>query len=165
MKGKRLTAIIFSLAVLCSLTIGVGVAAGMDYNGTYHAAVQTPGNGTAVTPQPAPAAPAVAQEPIVVAKTPSAVKTKVTKNKVHLSWREVKATKKGKKLLKKIKSIQVQYSTDPTFNTNVAVKRVGKKKTEMTLRLHRKTTYYVRMRYIGKNGVSKWSSVKTVKTK
>ena len=39
------------------------------------------------------------------------------------------------------------------------------KKTKLTLKLKKKTTYYVRVRYVGADGYSNWSKVKKVKTK
>ena len=59
----------------------------------------------------------------------------------------------------------MQAATDPAFKNNVATKNVGKKKTKTILKLQRKTVYYVRVRYVGTDGVSKWSKVKKVKTK
>ena len=58
-----------------------------------------------------------------------------------------------------------QYSTDKAFITNVKTKTVGKKKTKVTLKLRKKTTYYIRVRYKAADGFSKWSKVKKVKTK
>ena len=59
----------------------------------------------------------------------------------------------------------MQVATDPAFKNIVATKNVGKKKTKTILKLQRKTVYYVRVRYVGTDGVSKWSKVKKVKTK
>ena len=70
-----------------------------------------------------------------------------------------------KSVVKQIKSIQVQYSTDKTFQKDFKTKTVGKKKTKVKLKLKKKTTYYIRVRYKGSNGFSKWSKVKKVKTK
>ena len=112
-----------------------------------------------------PVVPPAKKDPITISKTPSSVKAKAKKNKVTVSWKKIKKNKAGKKLLKKIKSIQVQYSTDKTFKQNVKIKTVGKKKTKVTLKLRKKTTYYIRVRYKGAKGFSKWSKVKKVKTK
>lgn len=105
------------------------------------------------------------QEKITICTAPKSVKAKAKKNKVTVSWKKIKKNKSGKKLLEQIKSIQVRYSTDPKFKQNVKTKTVGKKKTKVTLKLQKKTTYYVRVRYKGSNGFSKWSKVKKVKTK
>ncbi len=102
------------------------------------------------------------QETVTITKTPSKVKAKVKKNKVTVSWKSIK---NKKKILKQVKYIQVQYSTDPTFSEGVVTKRVGKKKTKVTLKLNRSTTYYVRIRYVGSTGVSAWSGPMGVRTK
>ena len=104
-------------------------------------------------------------EPITVNKTPASIKAKARKGTVTVSCEKIKKSKKTKALLNQIKSIQVQYSTDPNFTTDVNTKTVGKKKTKAVLKLQRKTTYYVRVRYVGTDGVSNWSAVKAVKTK
>ena len=109
--------------------------------------------------------PAKVKESITISKVPASVKAKVKKNKVTVSWKKIKKNKAGKKLLKLIKSIQVQYSTDPKFKQNVKTKTVGRKKTKVTLKLGKKTTYYFRVRYKGANGFSKWSKTKKAKTK
>lgn len=101
-----------------------------------------------------------------IQKTPASVKAKAKKKgKATVSWKKIKNTKKNRKLLKQIKSIEVQYSTDPTFIENRVVKKVGKKKTSVSLKLKSKTTYYVRVRYIGNGGASYWSKTKRVKTR
>ena len=104
-------------------------------------------------------------EKITISKRPSSVKAKAKKNKVTVSWKKIKKNKAGKKLLKQINSIQIQYSTDKAFKQNVKTKTVGKKKTKVTLKVQKKTTYYIRVRYKGSNGFSTWSKVKKVKTK
>ena len=96
---------------------------------------------------------------------PASLKAKASKSKVTVSWKKIKKTKKTKALLAKIKSVQVQYSTDKSFATGVVNKKVGKNKTKSVLKLKNKTTYYVRARYVGADGVSNWSKVKKVKTK
>ena len=81
---------------------------------------------------------------------------------VTVSWKKIKKTKA---LRKKIKSIQVQRADNKSFTQNVHSKKVGKTKTKVTFKLKRKKTYYVRVRYVGKGGYSKWSKVRRVKTK
>jgi hypothetical protein len=93
------------------------------------------------------------------------VKAKVKKSKVTVSWKRIKRNKRGKKLLKMIKGVQVQYSLDKTFKQNVLNRQLGKSKTKVKLKLQRKKTYYVRVRYVGADGYSKWSKVRRVKTK
>ena len=97
---------------------------------------------------------------IRISVTPTYVKAKVKKNKVTVSWRKIK----DKKLLKQINCVQVQYSMDKTFK-NAKIKNVKKTKTKVTLKLNKKKTYYIRVRYKGKKGYSRWSKPKKVKTK
>ncbi len=105
-------------------------------------------------------------EPITVVQTPSKAKAKVKKNKVTVSWKKIKKNKKGKALLKQISGIQVQYSTDPSFpEGNTVTKAVGKKKSSVKMKLQRKNTYYIRVRYVGNGGYSNWSGMKVVRTK
>ena len=124
---------------------------------------KTPATKTPATKTPATKTPVkkTTKEKITITTTPASVKAKAKKNKVTVSWKKIK----NKKLLKQIKSIQVQYSTDKAFKKNVKTKSVGKKKTKVTLKLKKKTIYYVRVRYTGTGGVSKWSKIKRVKTK
>ena len=106
------------------------------------------------------------KEQITIWKSPSSVKAKAKKNKVIVTWKKLKKNKKGKKLLGQIRSIQVQYSTDPNFEQNPVTRELGKKKAKVLLAgLQRQTIYFVRVRYVGNEGVSNWSKVKRVKTK
>jgi len=119
----------------------------------------------------APAAKPVNKAPtdqITISKAPSGVKAKAAKKgKATLTWKKFKQTKKTKAIWKKIKNVEVQYSTDKTFRTGVISKKLGKKKTKLTVKkLKAKTTYYFRVRYVeGPYKVSKWSAVKKVKAK
>ena len=121
----------------------------------------SPTSQSVVSPAPAPSGPT-----ITIPKVPASVKAKAKKSKVTVSWNKIKKTKKTKALLAQIKGIELQYSTDPTFAENVTTKTLGKKKTKVTLKLQKKTVYYIRVRYTdGAGGVSNWSKVKKVKTK
>ena len=105
---------------------------------------------------------------ITISKAPAGVKAKAgKKGSVDLTWKAFKQTKKTKAIWKKVKKIEVQYSTDKSFTTGVVSKTLGKKKTKLTVKkLTAKTTYYFRVRYVeGPLKVSKWSSVKKAKTK
>lgn len=104
---------------------------------------------------------------ISISKKPSLSKPKAgAKGKVTITWKKFKQTKKTKAIWKKIKKVEVQYSTDSTFRTNVTKKLVGKGKTKLIVKgLAKKTTYYVRVRYFDGTGYSAWSKVKKVKTK
>lgn len=106
-----------------------------------------------------------AKDSITISKKPTSVKVKAKKNKVTVSWKKIKKSKKNTNLMKKIKKIQVQYATDQGFTKNVKIKTVSKKKDQVTLKLKRKTKYYIRLRYVGKDGYSKWTKAKKVKTK
>ena len=104
---------------------------------------------------------------ITVSKKPTASKAKaLKKGKVTFTWKKFKQTKKTKKIWKKIKGIEVQYSTDKTFKSGVKSKPVGKKKTSAKITgLTKGATYYFRLRYKAADGVSAWSKVKNVKVK
>ena len=108
------------------------------------------------------------QERITIVTPPASVKAKAKKNKVTVSWKKIKKKKKTKALLAQIKSIEVQYSTDPSFPSATSVKvPLGKKKTKLVLKgLPPKTAYYVHVRYTdGAGGYSNWSKVKAFRTK
>ena len=153
---------------------GVKVNETEDSTGQYLVTKTVNGKLT-INPAPAPApapvvapapAPAPVQPSITIPKVPASVKAKAKRSKVTVSWKKIKKTKKTKALLAQIKGIEVQYSTDPTFASDVNTKKVGKKKTKVTLKLQKKTVYYIRVRYTdGTGGVSNWSKVRKVKTK
>ena len=108
------------------------------------------------------------KEKITISKAPSGAKAKAEKKgKVTFTWKKFKQTKKTKPIWAKVKQIEVQYSTDKTFKTGVVSRKLGKKKTKLTVKkLKAKTTYYFRVRYVeGPLKVSKWSSVKKAKAK
>ncbi len=99
-----------------------------------------------------------------ISKTLS-LRVKVKKNKVTVSWKKIRKTKSTQALLSRIRSIRIQYSTDPSFRKNVRTKKIGKNQTKITLNLKKKKTWYIRARYEGKGGaVSAWSGVKKVST-
>lgn len=106
-------------------------------------------------------------ESITVSRRPSFKSVKAAKNKITVKWKAIKKNKAGKALLKTIRGIQVQYSTTPTFTDSTTVTRALKKtKTSLTVKgLKRKTNYYVRVRYVGINGVSQWSKIRRIRTK
>lgn len=103
--------------------------------------------------------------PITIARVPASVKTKVKKNRVTVSWKKIKKTKKTENLISQIKGVQIQYSTDPEFRQNTVTRSVGKNKTKITLKPGRNSVFYIRVRYRGNNGVSRWSSRKRVRIK
>ncbi len=99
---------------------------------------------------------------ITITKKPVLKNTKIKKGHVTISWK--KLTKKS--LYKKIRNIELQYSTDPSFLSNNRIKHVSKKKSSVKIKLNRKRTYFFRIRYVGNSGaVSQWSKVKSARTK
>ena len=126
---------------------------------------ETQPSGGTPAPKTTEEQPQTQQEKITVMKAPSSVKAKANKNKVTVSWKKIKKNKAGKKLLKQIRRIEVQAAMDPEFKNIAATKKVGKKKSKTVLKLARKTMYYIRVRYVGINGVSKWSKTRKIKTK
>ena len=97
---------------------------------------------TPVVRRPAPT------DAITISKAPSGVKAKAgKKGKATLTWKKFKQTKKTKAIWKKVKKVEVQYSTDKSFRTGVISKTLGKKKTKLNVsKLKAKTTYYFRVR-------------------
>ena len=95
---------------------------------------------------------------ITMGRKPASVKTKVRKNKVTVTWKAPK-----KKLRNLVKSVQVQYATDPEFREDVLTKQVGKKKTSTILKLPKGKKYFIRVRFAFEAGYSKWSKVKKVR--
>ncbi len=101
-----------------------------------------------------------------VSVDPAIQRTVASDTSIKLYWNEINSrTSAGKALLKNIKKVEVQYSTDKNFK-NAVTKQVGKKKNKLTLtNLKEDQNYYVRLRYVGKKGTSEWSSTKKIKTK
>lgn len=98
-------------------------------------------------------------------KTVKILKPKAAKKSATIKWKKV-----TKKNLKKIKKIEIQYSTDKNFKKGVKKKYVSAMKTSYKVKgLKKGKKYYVRIRaYTKKNGVvhvSKWSSKKPFKAK
>lgn len=104
-------------------------------------------------------------ERVTISKTPASVKAKAKKNRVTVSWAKLKKTAATRKLLGQIKGVEVEYATDPAFSQNDETLTVGKNKTKAVLTLEGKTTWYIRVRYVGSDGYSKWSKVKKIRTK
>ena len=69
-----------------------------------------------------------------------------------------------KSKLKKITRIQVQIATDKNFKNIVRDRKIKKTKTSFTFKLKRKTTYYVRARFVNGAKYSRWSPIRTGKT-
>ena len=106
------------------------------------------------------------QIPITISKAPFKVKAEAKGKNVIVSWAKLKKGKKNKALLKKISKIEIQISTDRDFKNIVKTRTIGKKRNQVTIKLGKKMTYYVRERYVGNDGgVSNWSKVRRVRTK
>lgn len=101
------------------------------------------------------------KERISIKKRPGSVKAKLCGNRIKVCWNKVEK----KSLLSRINALQVQYSTSPNFRENTGTKKPGKKKTTVTLKLSKGKTWYIRVRFVGSNGVSKWSDTKRVRVK
>ena len=93
---------------------------------------------------------------------PASVKVKAGKNKVTVSWKKIGRSEGDKKLRAQIKGVQIQYSTDPKFKKSRVTKKVGRDRTKAVLKLKKKKTYYIRLRYFGSGGTSKWTEAKKV---
>lgn len=101
--------------------------------------------------------------------TPKATKlssVKAARKSIALTWKKI--TSKVQK--KRIKGYQIQYSTKRNFKKAKTKNVNGYQKTRVTLKkLKSKKKYYVRIRTIlkinGKTYYSKWSRIKSVKTK
>ena len=104
---------------------------------------------------------------ITVSKKPTINKPAAKARSITVKWKHFKHTsKKTKKIWKGIRKVQVQCSTDVAFKHNVKTSMVAKGKTKAVIKgLHKKTTYYVRVRYFDGTGYSAWSKVKKIKTK
>ena len=107
----------------------------------------------------------VSREEKISLKKIKGVKLKaLSKGRISVTWK--KLTKKQRK---KIQKIQIQYSTDKSFNKNVKTKWVKKTATKAVLKkLKKGKKYYVRIRKYKKTEnyiyVSKWVT-KSIKTK
>ena len=101
-----------------------------------------------------------------IKKKPAKVKVRAEKKgKVTLSWSKLLNKGATKTTYKKVRNIEIQFSTINDFATGVNKKVLKKTKTKLTLKLKSKTIYYFRIRYTdGKGGCSSWVS-KKVKTK
>lgn len=106
-----------------------------------------------------------AEEQITLKKISIKKVTAASKSKINVTWKKLSSADR-----KKIKKIEIQVSTDKKFKKNVITKTVGSGKTSVAIsKLKPGQKYYVRIRAFTKSGktiyVSKWSSVKNVKTK
>ena len=120
-----------------------------------------------ITPAPMPKPAPAQREKITVTSRPTLKKLKVKKNTITVTWKHFKhSSGKGKKLWKKIKTVQIQVSTDKAFRSIDKDIKLKKSKTRTTIKkLKKKTKYYVRVRYFDGIGYSIWSNLNSIKTK
>ena len=98
-------------------------------------------------------------------KSMKLLKAKAAKKSATVKWKKI-----PKKNLKKIRKVQIQYSTDKNFKKAVKTKYAKAKKTSYKIKgLKKGRKYYVRIRAYTKAGgkvhVSKWSKSKSFKVK
>ena len=117
--------------------------------------------GTTPTPAPKPAAPAQPSKPVSVKPAKTSIK-KISpgKKSFTVKWKKIS----------NISAYQVQIATNKKFTKNKKTFKVSKKSTKVKIKnLKAKKKYYVRVRSYktvnGKRNYSKWSAIKTVKTK
>ena len=95
-------------------------------------------------------------EKVTFSKLKSVKLTAVSAKKLKVSWKKLSSKDR-----KKVKKIEIQYSTDKKFKNNVKSKFVSSGKTSYTISgLKKNTKYYVRVRAYTKSGqvinLSKW---------
>ncbi len=92
---------------------------------------------------------------------PVITKAKVKGHEITLSWKKLSS-----KMRKNVSKVEIQISTGSKFTWRIA-RRTQPSKTQLVLKgLMKKKTYFIRVRYIAKDGsVSAWSRTKKVKTK
>ena len=100
------------------------------------------------------------QMPYMIAGFPKKLKLKPSGKKLTVSWK-----KPSKSQLKKIKGVYIEVATDSAFTNIVKTKKVKKTKNSFTFKLKKKTLYYVRVRFYNGAKISRWSPVKSKKTK
>lgn len=94
---------------------------------------------------------------------PKPVISKITKKKkaLTISWKKMTDEQ-----LTEVDAYQISYSEYPSFKNNKSIDVSGNAAVKHTIKgLKSKTKYYVRMRSIKENYFSKWSTIKSKKTK
>lgn len=108
-------------------------------------------------------------EPTTYDKALEDLKAKIVKIKINRKnlIAYIKAQKLTGQLWTKVKSVEIQYSTDKWFRINVNTKTVSKNSKQIKIKnLKRDTTYYIRARYTTEKGVtSRWSKTGSFKTR
>lgn len=88
-------------------------------------------------------------------------KVKRGKGKLTYTWKYVEA---AQKLVPTLRGFTIQIATDSNFKNIVKQKNMGPRATKFVFRGARRTTYYMRIRYVSYDGFSRWK-VKRAKTK
>ena len=110
------------------------------------------------------------QKSVIAMLKPSLSPVRILKPAAGKKSAKIKWKKLSAKKLKKIKKIEIQYSTDKSFKSGVRTAYCAAKKTSKTVKsLKKGKKYFVRIRSYTKKGsavhISKWSAVKSVKAK
>ena len=100
--------------------------------------------------------------PAILSAKPTGVKAKAKKRKVTVTWKKPSAYDRSRY---GITRIEIQVSTDKKFITIYKTVKLGKTKKTWKFKGKKKKTYYVRVRYVGKEGVSRWSKTAKVRIK
>ena len=81
------------------------------------------------------------------------------KGTVEASWEEIYFSIKSHKEQKKVLFIQLEYAKDPEFKTVDGSKEEQRRAEHTTIKLPDAENYYFRIKYVGKDGCSKWSPI------
>lgn len=100
--------------------------------------------------------------PEILSARVTGVKAKAKKRKVTVSWKKPSS---GDMRRYGITGIEIQVSTDKNFTVLYKSKNLGKTKKSWKFKGKKKTTYYVRVRYLGNEGESRWSKTAKVRIK
>ena len=100
--------------------------------------------------------------PEILSARVTGVKVKAKKRKVTVSWKKPSS---GDMRRYGITGIEIQVSTDKNFTVLYKSKNLGKTKKSWKFKGKKKTTYYVRVRYLGNEGESRWSKTAKVRIK
>ena len=106
--------------------------------------------------------PAPPEPPEILSAKVAGVKAKAKKRKVTVSWKKPSSNDVRRY---GITNIEIQVSTDKDFTAIYKSKKLGKTKKTWTFKGKKKKTYYVRVRYLGEEGVSRWSKTAKVRIK
>ncbi|MCR5161253.1 MAG: InlB B-repeat-containing protein, partial [Lachnospiraceae bacterium] len=100
--------------------------------------------------------------PAILSAKPGGVKAKANKRRVTVSWNKPSVYDMNRY---GITNFEIQVSTDKDFAAIYKSKKLGKTKKTWKFKGKKKTTYYVRVRYLGEDGASLWSKKAKVRIK